>query len=60
LGTRNVRKIGERLLDRVGVVHEVEHEGVVLLRMRAVQARERLHRLDPRERLVDVPFATEP
>ena len=29
--------VGERLLDRVGVVHEVEHEHVVLLRVRAVQ-----------------------
>ena len=44
----------ERRLDRLGVVHEVEHEDVVLLRMRAVQPRERLHRLDAREHLVHV------
>ena len=36
------------------VVLEVEHEAVVLLRVRAVEARERLHRLDARERLVHV------
>ena len=33
---------------------EVEHEDVVLLRVRAVQPRERLHRLDAGERLVHV------
>jgi hypothetical protein len=33
---------------------EVEHEHVVLLRVRAVQARERLHGLDAGERLVHV------
>ena len=46
--------VGERLLDRVRVVHEVEHEDVVLLRVRAVQPRQRLHRLDAREHLVHV------
>ena len=46
--------VGEGLLDRLGVVHEVEHEDVVLLRVRAVQARERLHRLDAGEHLVHV------
>jgi hypothetical protein len=30
---------------------KIEHEGVVLLRVRPVQARERLHRLDAGERL---------
>ena len=44
----------ERLLDRVGVVHEVEHERIVLLRVRAVEPRQRLHGLDAGERLVDV------
>ena len=44
----------ERLLDGLGVVHEVEHEGVVLLRVGAVQARQRLHRLDAGQRLVDI------
>ena len=33
---------------------EVEHEHVVLLRVRAVEPRERLHRLDARQRLVHV------
>ena len=44
----------ERLLDRFRVVHEVEHEYIVLLRMRAVEPRQRLHRLDAREQLVHV------
>jgi hypothetical protein len=44
----------ERRDDRVRVVGEVEHEGVVLGRVSAIEARERLHRLDARERLVDV------
>ncbi len=38
----------------VGVVQEVEHEGIVLLGVRAVQARERLHGLDAGERLVHI------
>ena len=46
--------VGERLLDRLGVVHEIEDEHVVLLRMRPVQPRERLHRLDAGQRLVHV------
>ena len=40
--------------DRLAVVLEVEHEAVVLLRMRAVEARKSLHGLDARERLVDI------
>ena len=44
----------ERLLDDVGVVREVEHHDVVLLRVRAVEPRERLHGLDAGQRLVDV------
>ena len=40
--------------DRLAVVLEVEHEAVVLLRVRAVEPRQRLHRLDARERLVHV------
>ena len=39
---------------RVGIVHEVEHEDVVLLRVRAVEPREGLDGLDAGERLVDV------
>ena len=38
----------------LGVVHEVEHEDVVLLRMGAVQPRERLHGLDAAEHLVHI------
>jgi hypothetical protein len=30
--------IGERLFDSVNVVHEVEHEHVVLLRVRTIEA----------------------
>ena len=37
-----------------GVVQEVEHEHVVLLGVRAVEPRERLHRLDAGQRLVHV------
>ena len=40
--------------DPVAVVLEVEHEAVVLLRVRAVQARQGLHRLNAGERLVHV------
>ena len=40
--------------DRLAVVLEVEHEAVVLLRVRAVESRQGLHRLDARERLVHV------
>jgi hypothetical protein len=41
----------ERPGDRLAVVLEVEHEAVVLLRMRAVEPRQRLHRLDAGKRL---------
>ncbi len=44
----------ERFLDRVGVIHEIEHEYVVFLGMGAVEAREGLHRLDAGEGLIDV------
>ncbi len=44
----------EGLPDRLGVVLEIEHERVVLLRVGAVQPRERLDGLDAGERLVHV------
>jgi hypothetical protein len=44
----------ERLLDLLGVVDEVEDEGVFLAGSGAVETRERLHRLDTRQALVDV------
>jgi hypothetical protein len=40
--------------DRLAVVLEVEHEAIMLLRMRTVQARQGLHRLDARQRLVHI------
>ena len=40
--------------DRVAVVHEIQYERVGLQRMRSVQAREGLHRLDARKLLVHV------
>ena len=40
--------------DRLAVVLEVEHEAVMLLRVRAVEARQGLHGLDARERLVHI------
>jgi hypothetical protein len=52
--TRGAVVVRERLLNRVRVVHEIEHEHIVLLPMRAVEARERLHRLGAREQLVHV------
>ena len=45
--------VGECLANRLRVVHKIEHEGIVLLGVRAVQAREGLHCLDSREHLVD-------
>ena len=44
----------ERLDDVLGVVAEVEHERALLQRVDAVEARERLHRGQPDQRLVDV------
>ena len=44
----------EGLGDGLRVVQEVEHEHIVLLPVRPVEPRQRLHRLDPREGLVDV------
>ena len=43
---------GER--DRLAVVLEVEHEAVVFLRVRAIEPRQGLHRLDAGKRLVHV------
>ena len=40
--------------DCLTVVLEVEHEAVVLLRVRAIEPRQGLHRLDARELLVHV------
>jgi hypothetical protein len=45
---------GERLLDRLGRVAEVEHERAGLVGVRAVQARQRLHGGEAGEGLVDV------
>ena len=44
----------ERRSDAPGIVHEVQHESVVLPRTRTVQSRDRLNRLDAREHLVHV------
>ena len=44
----------ERLQDLLGLVHEVEDEGVFLARMGAVEPRERLHGLDACQPLVHV------
>ena len=53
-GKRRIRVVPpERLLDLVGIVNEVQDEGVVLVRMDAVHSAERLHRLDILELLVD-------
>ena len=46
--------VGEGGADGVGVVEEIEHEHVVLLGMRPVEAGEGLHRLDVGQRLVHV------
>ena len=46
--------VRERRLDGVGVVQEVEHEHVVLLGVRPVEARQGLHGLDAREDLVHI------
>ena len=51
---RRAVEVREGVTDGVGVVQKVQNEGVVLLRMRPVEARQRLHRLDARQRLVDV------
>jgi hypothetical protein len=46
--SQNSRSVvaGERLRHRVRVVHEIEDKDIVLLRMRAVQTRQRLHCLE--------------
>ena len=46
--------IGKGGLDRVSVIREVEHKGVVFFGVRAVETGQRLHRLDAGKRLVDV------
>ena len=46
--------VGERLLEGIGIVHEVEHEHVVFLRVRPIETRQRLDRLDPGQDLVHV------
>ena len=46
--------VGKRLLDGLGVVLEIEDENIVLLRVRPVQAGERLHRFDAGEHLVHI------
>ena len=51
---RSAVVVGESGLDRVDVVGEVQHECVVLFRMRAVETGQRLHRFDARQRLVHV------
>src|SRR5260370_29830 len=40
--------------DRLAIVSEIEHETIVLLWMRAIEPRKRLHRLYARERFVHV------
>ena len=44
----------ERLQDLLGAVHEVEDVGRVLAGIGAVEARQRLHRLDAGEPAVDI------
>ena len=44
----------ERFADFVAVVHEIQHEGVLLVRVGAVQAREGLHGLDAGQALVHI------
>ena len=46
--------VGEGRLDRICIVGKVEHECVVLLGMRPVEARQRLHRLHAGQGLVDI------
>ena len=45
---------GECNLDRVGVIVEVQQEGIVLLWVCSFEVRERVHRLDARQNLVHV------
>ena len=47
-------EVRERCADGVGVVQKVQHEHIVLLRVRPVEARQGLHRLDAGQRLVHV------
>ena len=44
----------KRLLNHHRIVEKVQHKGVVLLRMAAIQAGERLHSLDVIEHLVHI------
>ena len=46
--------VRERLLDGIGIVPEVEHEHVMFLRVRPIETRQRLDRLDPGQDLVHV------
>ena len=46
--------VSERLLDGIGMVREVEDEHVVFLRVRPIETRQRLDRLDPGQDLVHV------
>ena len=44
----------ERFPNLLGIVGEVEHEHITLLRMGAIQTRKRLHGLDVRQHLVHI------
>jgi len=46
--------IRERGIDGLCIIHEIEHEDIMLLRMRPVKTRKRLHRLNSRQRLVHI------
>ena len=44
----------KRLADSIGVIGKVEDENIVLLRVRSIEARQRLHCLDARQNFVHV------